>query len=118
MFSSCDKVALITGGLGGIGLAIAKELLKDGAKGVVLLDVDGSSARKILNELQIDRNRVLFLETDVTKEGDVIRAFETTVTNFGQLDIVINCAGIVNEKDWEKCVNVNFVSEKLMIYSI
>lgn len=45
-----------------------------------------------------------------------IDAFQTTVDQFGQLDIVVNNAGINNEKDWEKTIQVNLVNNMFVVF--
>lgn len=66
LFDIENTVALITGGATGIGLCIAKELIKNGAKGVTLADINKEFGAKAVKELGTER--VLFVKTDVSNE--------------------------------------------------
>lgn len=61
-----NTVALITGGASGIGLCIAKELIKNGAKGVTLADISTEFGQKAIDELGSDK--AFFVKTDVSDE--------------------------------------------------
>ncbi|XP_020352923.2 15-hydroxyprostaglandin dehydrogenase [NAD(+)] [Oncorhynchus mykiss] len=105
------KVALVTGGAQGIGRAVAESLLKNEAK-VALVDLNqsvGEECKKILNGEFGDGN-CIFIQCDVTDRLKLKDAFQSTVDRFGRLDIVVNNAGINNEKDWEKTIDVNLTS--------
>jgi len=83
-------VALVTGGVSGLGEATARNLLANGAK-VSLLDMDEKKGKVLSDELGSD---AVFIQADVTSEKDVQQAVEETVKNFGSIHIVVNCAGI------------------------
>ncbi|KAG9344177.1 hypothetical protein AGOR_G00191540 [Albula goreensis] len=105
------RVALVTGGAQGIGRAVAEALLKNAAK-VALVDLNkqvGEDCKKILDQ-EFGEGNCIFLQCDVTDRGKLQDAFESTVQEFGKLDIVINNAGINNEKNWEKTIEVNLTS--------
>lgn len=89
-----DKVAIITGGVGGIGLAAAKDFIKQGAK-VTLVDLDQEKLDQAKNELASDD--VLVVSADVSKEDDVKNYVEKTVEKFGRIDIFVNNAGVNGE---------------------
>src|SRR5579863_9868381 len=92
-----NKVALITGGASGIGFAAAKLLLDEGAK-VVLTDREHPLSAPALVPL---RQRASVLTLDVTREADWITVTDAVAADFGRLDIVVNCAGVVLLKDIE-----------------
>ncbi|XP_066574234.1 15-hydroxyprostaglandin dehydrogenase [NAD(+)] [Amia ocellicauda] len=105
------KVALVTGGAQGIGKAAAEMLLKNSSK-VALVDLNkevGEDCVKTLTE-EFGAENLFFFECDVTDWGQLQDAFKKTVEKFGRLDIVINNAGINNEKNWEKTIEVNLTS--------
>ncbi|KAK1791967.1 hypothetical protein P4O66_013198, partial [Electrophorus voltai] len=105
------KVALVTGGAQGIGRAVAETLLKNEAK-VSLVDLNqsvGEMCKKDLDQ-QYGEDNCIFIQCDVTDRGKLQEAFQSTVERFGRLDIVINNAGINNEKNWEKTIEVNLTS--------
>ncbi|KAL2094776.1 hypothetical protein ACEWY4_009495 [Coilia grayii] len=102
------KVAVVTGGAQGLGKGFAEILLKNGAK-VSLFDVneDLGKATTAAFEKEFGTDNVLFYVCDVTSEKQFKDAFQRTVQTFGGIDIVCNNAGIINEVDWEKTVDIN-----------
>ena len=92
MFDLTGKVALITGGNGGIGLGMASGLAEAGAK--VLLS--GRNAEKSAAAAESLRTRGLkadVVEADVTLESDVAHLFQQVMLRHGRLDILVNNAG-------------------------
>jgi len=89
------KVALVTGGAGGIGKATAERLLRDGAC-VVLADIDGNSLEEADAELgaRHTADAVRSIRLDVTKEQEVADAFAFAAREYGGLDILVSNAGI------------------------
>lgn len=87
-----DRVALITGGASGIGLACVEALIREGAR-VVIVDrsYDGAD---VADGLKAKGHDVEFVQADVSKEADVRRCVEAASRRFGQLDMVIACAGV------------------------
>lgn len=85
------KVALITGGAAGIGLAIAKCYLQNGAQ-VVLLD---RAAQVVQIAQQLDEQLALGIVMDVTDKASVEQAVAQANAHFGRLDVLVNSAGIV-----------------------
>ncbi|WP_213637176.1 SDR family oxidoreductase [Providencia rettgeri] len=108
-FSLDGKVALITGGAAGIGLAIAQLYVEKGAK-VALIDKSDNvitTAEKLGNSIGI--------QCDITNSTAVSQMVEHVIEHYGRLDIVVNSAGIValapaenlSESDWDLTMNVN-----------
>ncbi|MDR0661014.1 MAG: SDR family oxidoreductase [Prevotellaceae bacterium] len=93
MHSLKDKVVIITGASSGIGLACAKELFAHGAK-LVLASRNIDALENLANQLNIDSKQAIAVKTDVTIEEDCKRLINTTLENFGRIDILINNAGI------------------------
>ena len=83
-----DKVVVITGGSGGIGRAMAKAFLDEGAKGVMLADLDAAAVAKAASELGCDG-----MACDVTDEAQVIALVERTRQLHGPVDLFCSNAG-------------------------
>lgn len=86
------KTAFITGGTSGIGLAVARSFVEEGAN--VMITGRRSEGSEIASEAGCT-----FLPCDVSKEDDVVRALEETTAQFGKLDIVIANAGIAADTE-------------------
>jgi len=85
-----DNVAIVTGGASGLGKATVELLKKQGAK-VTILDVVEEAGEKFASELG---DGAMFVKTDVTDENSVQNAVDKTISAFGAIHFVINCAGI------------------------
>jgi NAD(P)-dependent dehydrogenase (short-subunit alcohol dehydrogenase family) len=109
-----DRVAVITGGASGIGLATARRFAAEGAK-VVIADFDEVAGPKAAEEVS-----GLFIPTDVTSESAVEALFKQTFDTFGSVDISFNNAGISPPDDdsilttgldaWKRVQEVNLTS--------
>lgn len=97
------RVALVTGGAGGIGSATAVRLLQEGAC-VVLADVDGDAAAKVAAGMApvFGTDSVRSIQMDVTDEAQVADAFTRTALEFGGLDILVSNAGIASSAPVEQ----------------
>ena len=93
------RVVIVTGGAKGIGRHAAHTLTKAGAK-VVLADADAERLHKTSRELREIGGEALAVPTDVRDEKDVRRLMHEAVTQFGQIDALINDAGIVPHFNW------------------
>ncbi|XP_061172315.1 15-hydroxyprostaglandin dehydrogenase [NAD(+)]-like isoform X1 [Saccostrea echinata] len=101
------KVAIITGSAQGLGKAYAKSLLERESK-VCICDVNKAVLEKTYTEFKSEYGEnVIFQTCDVTRTQQLEELFKKTRDAFGKIDIVVNNAGIVDEKDWEKCIDVN-----------
>ncbi|MCW5258480.1 bifunctional rhamnulose-1-phosphate aldolase/short-chain dehydrogenase [Verminephrobacter aporrectodeae subsp. tuberculatae] len=91
------RVALVTGGAGGIGQAIARRLLAEGAC-VVLLDIDQGALDAVTAALSKAHGRdpVRGVHCDVTREASVVAAFQRAVLEYGGVDILVSNAGIAS----------------------
>ena len=86
-----DKVAILTGAASGIGEAVAKRYLDEGAKVVV---VDVKDEGELAQRFSATADRVLALRADVTKRDDIGRIVDATVDRFGGIDILFNNAAL------------------------
>jgi len=107
-----NKVAIVTGGASGIGLAIAQKLLKDGAK-VVIADI-ADKGQEVANELG-DESKVRFFKVDVSNKDQVKETIAQTANWYGSVDIVVANAGIPSDtpchletpEAWQEVINTN-----------
>ena len=109
MYNLQNKTAMITGAATGIGYKCTKILLRNSAKKVALVDLPTSNGQIAVSTLEKEfgKGRAIFVACDVTKVDDLKKTFEKIVDVFGGLDILINNAGIVNDKLWEQTIEVN-----------
>jgi NAD(P)-dependent dehydrogenase (short-subunit alcohol dehydrogenase family) len=84
-----DRVAVVTGGAGGIGAAIVRRFAAEGAR-VVIADLDDAAGAALVSDLG---DACRFVHTDVTVEDDIAAAVDAAVEQFGALDIMVNNAG-------------------------
>ena len=109
------RVALITGGVSGIGRACVEACLGEGAN-VVIVD-RSPSGEEVAASYRRDGARVEFIHADVTQEADVERAVKTVISQHRRLDTVLGCAGIsgpvgarldeVSADQWDQVMAVN-----------
>jgi 3-oxoacyl-[acyl-carrier protein] reductase len=108
------KVALVTGGVQGIGKAIAVRLAKDGAD-VVVADINIDLAQSVLAEMKSWGVSAVALKADVSDSQEVEDLVKKVQEKFPTLDILVNNAGIskdgllirVSEEDWDRVLKVN-----------
>jgi NAD(P)-dependent dehydrogenase (short-subunit alcohol dehydrogenase family) len=117
------KVALITGGASGLGLAVARQMAGSGAL-LVLVDWDAQSLEAAAAEIQLSGGVVQSLRGDVSEEATATASTELAKSTFGRLDILFNNAGIdplgarsvieTEVADWDRIIDVNVKSAYLM----
>jgi len=116
------QVAWISGASSGIGEGIARLFAREGAA-VALVDVQAAKGRAIAEQLRAEGGRAVFIECDVSQAELVRSSLEQTVREFGGLQIIVNCAGIVqvkllhelDEADWDRLMDINVKSIFLSI---
>jgi 3-oxoacyl-[acyl-carrier protein] reductase len=89
------KTAIITGASRGIGRTIALRLAADGFGVVVNFAGNTAKAEEVVNEITSAGGRALAIQADVANPEDVKQLFEKTLKTFGQIDVVVNNAGIM-----------------------
>jgi NAD(P)-dependent dehydrogenase (short-subunit alcohol dehydrogenase family) len=106
-----QRVAIITGGGGGIGAAIAAAFAAEGAR-VVIADLNEDAARAVAGRFA---DAGLAVRADVTREADVASIVAAAVARFGRIDILVNNAGIMRkafvkdmtEELWDQVLAIN-----------
>ena len=117
MFDLKGRVAIVTGGNGGIGLGMAKGLAKAGAR-VVVAGRNREKSSAAVRELQALGSDALALDVDVTNERSVEALVGATVQQCGRIDILVNNAGINIRKpaqelplqQWQQVIDTNLTS--------
>jgi len=108
-----DKVVIVTGGANGIGRALCQRFAQEGARGVLVADLDGAKALALADEIG-----GIAVTTDVSKEDDNIRLVAKALETFGQIDLFCANAGITGEaggadvpnEAWQHIWSVNVMS--------
>ncbi|XP_072023077.1 15-hydroxyprostaglandin dehydrogenase [NAD(+)]-like isoform X1 [Amphiura filiformis] len=103
------KVALVTGGAGGIGKALVEILLQKHAKAVFMVDVDEDGLKLAQQEFEkeLGAGKVHICKCDVSSEEQMEDCFKNIMSTYGELHIVCNNAGICDEINWGKMLAVN-----------
>jgi len=116
------KIAIITGGTSGIGLAVAKLFAKEGAK-VVLAARNEAAGTKAVDEVAQGGGEVIFVSCDVTKAADCQEVVRVAMQKFGKVDLLFNNSGIIfrnkdvvetSEEEWESSIGVMLTGTYLM----
>jgi len=107
-----DKVVVVTGGAQGIGRALCQRFAAEGARGVVVADIDAEKAQQVASGIG-----GLAVETDVSVEADVVRLAWKATEAYGSIDLFCSNAGIASpggietaNGDWEHIWRVNVMA--------
>ena len=102
-----DKIAIITGAGVGIGRATARLFASEGAK-IVIAEMNKDAGEAVAEEVRASGSDAIFIHTDVTDLAGVEQTVQQTVSQYGRLDILHNCAGgsipedaPISEVDWD-----------------
>lgn len=106
------KVAVVTGGTRGIGLAIAKALGEAGARVIISARTSASEAAEVLTNANVDFE---FIEADMREEGAADELTRRVIKRMGRLDILVNNAGVAihgdsgdfDDETWRKIMSLN-----------
>lgn len=116
------KVAIVTGAASGIGRASAIAFAREGAR-VVVADQNEQAGKETAAAIAAEGHEAHFIAVDVSREADIQRMVEETVSRWGSIDILFNNAGIVlvksieemTEEEWDRVMTVNVKSAFLAI---
>ena len=114
-FKLDNKISLVTGGAGGIGIEICKSLLDAGSK-VIIADIDSKKSKKLLKK--INNKNIEYYKLDSTSEKNIKSLSRFILKKYKRLDVLVNCVGIcfnkeaekVKKKEWDKVINININS--------
>ena len=107
-----DRIIVVTGGANGIGRALCRRFAAEGARAVVVADLDGAAAQQVAEEI-----RGVAIETDVARESDVARLAIQVTSDVGPIDLFCSNAGIATtggeesaNAEWLRCWDVNVMA--------
>lgn len=114
-FKLDNKISLVTGGAGGIGIEICKSLLNAGSK-VIIADIDSKKSKKLLKKIK--NKNIEYYKLDSTSEKNIKSLSRFILKKYKRLDVLVNCVGIcfnkeaekVKKKEWDKVINININS--------
>jgi len=114
LFNLNGKTAIITGASRGIGKGISYALARAGVN-LVLIGRDKKLLKEVANQAKKIGIKVIFIQTDVTKEKEILFAVQKALEEYSKIDILINCAGVMirgpiedfSEKDWDRLFAIN-----------
>jgi NAD(P)-dependent dehydrogenase (short-subunit alcohol dehydrogenase family) len=116
-----DRVAIVTGAGSGIGRAAAQLFSKEGAR-VVVADIDSAGGEETVRKVRAEGGEAMFCKTDVTESSAVQAVVSKTISQFGKIDILYNCAGVdifiinpkadgtvvgTREEEWDRLLAIN-----------
>lgn len=120
------EVAIVTGSVQGIGLAIAEEFLREGAN-VALFDINDEKGKAVEAALSTHGERAKYFHCDVSKVAEIDAAVNMVARTFGTVNILVNNAGIlhstkvedITEEEWDRMMAINlksvfFMSQKVL----
>ena len=113
-----EKVAIVTGGSRGIGRAIVEDLARKGIKVIANYNQSEEKAKGLKENLEKENIFIDIFKADVSKRNEAKEMIEYTIKKYGKIDILINNAGINQEKmfqditdeDWDNVIKVNLYS--------
>lgn len=120
-----NKTAIVTGSGRGIGAAIARGMAKEGAN-IVLVSRTKEQLLEQAEEINSYGVQTLVVEADVASEADVANVCEQASNRFGQIDILVNAAGItmvskseeLSAENWHKCIEINLTGTFYMCRAV
>lgn len=125
LFDLKNKVAIVTGCCGGLGIPISTGLAEFGAK-VVLVDIDKSRLLEIENKIRKISSGSFSILSDISDYGDINKIVRKTLKKFSRIDILVNSAGIlrrelaenITEEQWDEVIDINLKAAFLICQSV
>ena len=111
-----DKIVLVTGGSSGIGQATALAFRREGAKVVVVADLNVAGLENSVAKIKAAGGDATFIQTDVSKADEVERMVDAVIRSYGRIDCAVNNAGIegvmsptaeCTEQNWDRVMDIN-----------
>jgi len=110
-----NKVAIVTGSSRGLGKAVAKLLALNGANVVINYSSNKIQADEVVSEIVQSGGQAFAIQADISNPAEISKLFDQTIERYGQIDIVINNAGIMitkftrdtSEEDFDRTFSIN-----------
>lgn len=120
-----DQVAIVTGGAGWIGRAVARRLAQEGSR-VALADIDQSKLEEVSGLLAGEGHKVIGVQTDVTDRGSVRNMVDAVLSEWGKIDVLVNVAGgarnaaveEMSEEIWRDAIDLNLTGTFYCIQAV
>jgi NAD(P)-dependent dehydrogenase (short-subunit alcohol dehydrogenase family) len=120
-----DRIYIVTGAAGGIGLGISEALLNEGAR-VMLTDLDADAVARAAQHVDPSAQRTATIAADITDSAQVAAVVAATIERFGDLHGLVNNAGLIvmdaawdaTGADWSRQLNVNVTASFLMAQAV
>lgn len=121
-----DKVAIVTGGGRGIGEAIALAFAREGAR-LAIASRTQSELDQVAAKIQELSGQVLVIPTDVSNRDDVVRLVKTTLDSYGQVDVLVNAAGVygpigpmwdIDVDEWIRAMQINLFGTFMCCHAV
>lgn len=112
-----NKVAIVTGAKHGIGRGIAIAMAEEGYT-IAVADIDAAGCAETVSAIEALGMKAIAIGCDVSKQVDVVAMFQKTIEAFGQIDVLVNNAGVypfvpvaqMTESNWDRVMNINLKS--------
>lgn len=122
------KIAIVTGGCRGIGLAISRRLTRDGMQVVAVGRRDKADCKEALEKISSEGLEPYYINADVSSSDDRKRIVEETISKFGRIDVLVNNAGVapkvrssileMSEESWDYVIDTNTKSNMFMTQNV
>ncbi|MCM2129861.1 glucose 1-dehydrogenase [Larsenimonas rhizosphaerae] len=110
-----DKVMLITGGSRGIGAATSSLAARQGYRVVINYRSDRTSAEALVDTITREGGTAIAVQADMAHEADIVALFDTVDREFGRLDVLVNNAGIVDQKSRVEDMSIERIDRMMRI---
>jgi len=122
IFTYTGRTAIVTGATRGIGKVIAIQLAKAGVK-VAIIGRDEEKAKKVQNLIKANGDEAIYVLGDIAQDKECERIVKEVNDAFGQIDILVNCAGAltstkienISREEWDRILSVNLSGSFFMI---
>ncbi len=122
-----DRVAIVTGGSRGIGRAIVEALAHAGMRVAINYRAKAEEAQRLVRDIKAEGGDACAIQGDIGQPSDVARIVSATIGTFGQIDVLVNNAGVsvtgvklgdMNVQDWQRILAINLDAPFRLIQAV